>query len=97
MKRFEKYKTEKRFEKYKTDVVRVWLQHGQLHIQSILRASLGRLHRTLRASETTCFVDLTQDGRGTLKTMFVIEMDSEETQMTRLQMTLSQSCTRFDR
>ena len=92
MKRFEKYETEKRFEMYKTDVVRVWLQHGQLHIQSILRASLGRLHRTLRASETICFVDLTQDGRGTLKTMFVIEMDSEETQMTRLGMVLSQSC-----
>ena len=71
------------------------MQHGQLHIQSILRASLGRLHRTLRASETICFVDLTQDGRGTLKTMFVIEMDSDETQMTRLGMMLSQSCTRL--
>ena len=37
----------------------------------------------------------TQDGRGTLKTIFVIEMDSEETQMTRLGMMLSQSCTRL--
>ncbi len=38
---------------------------------------------------------VTRDGRGTLKTMFGIEMDSDETQMTRLGMMLSQSCTRL--
>jgi hypothetical protein len=81
--------------KRKMGIARVWLQHGQLHIQSTLRKSLGLLHLTERESGIYGFVCLTQVGNVTLKVMLVIETVSEDTHNTRLGMLLSQSCRHF--
>jgi hypothetical protein len=67
------------------------LQEGQLHIQSTLYVSLGRLHRTLRASKRIGLVCLTQVGKGTLNAAEVIETESEVVHKTRFGMLFSQS------